>query len=51
MKWADVAREVRFTQGMLRNLGKGGRIGLPRVMQLVQWLERPAVEFTRISDW
>ncbi|HKE86092.1 MAG TPA: hypothetical protein VKB50_20170 [Vicinamibacterales bacterium] len=49
--WADVAREVRFTPGMLTNLSKGGRIGFPRVMRLVRWLGQPAVTFTRIAYW
>jgi len=52
LAWSDVARELKgFTPGMLTNLGKGGRIGFPRVMRLVRWLGRPAVEFTRIADW
>ena len=50
--WSDVARELRgYTPGMLTNLSKGGRIGFPRVMRLVRWLGKPAVTFTRISDW
>jgi hypothetical protein len=49
--WVDVATKVRFTPGMLRNLARGGRIGFPRVMRLVRWLDRPAVTFTRIAPW
>ena len=51
LTWAEVAREVRFTPGMLTNLSKGGRIGFPRVMRLVRWLGRPAAAFTRIARW
>jgi hypothetical protein len=52
LTWAQVAREIGgFTPGMLTNLAKGGRIGFPRVMRLVRWLDRPSVEFTRIADW
>lgn len=51
MSWA-VAREIRgFTPAMLTNLSKGGRIGFPRVMRLVRWLDQPAAIFTRIADW
>jgi hypothetical protein len=52
LTWTEVARAVGgFTPGMLTNLAKGGRIGFPRVMRLVRWLDRPAVAFTRVSDW
>ncbi len=52
LTWPQLAREIGgFTPGMLTNLAKGGRIGFPRVMRLVRFLDRPAVEFTRIADW
>jgi hypothetical protein len=52
MTWALVARDLGgFTPGMLTNLAKGPRIGFPRVMRLVRWLDRPAVTFTRIASW
>ena len=52
LTWADIARGIGgFTPGMLTNLAKGGRIGFPRVMRLVRWLDRPAVAFTRVADW
>ncbi len=52
LTWAETAHEIRgFTPGMLTNLSKGGRFGFPRVMHLVAWLGRPAVEFTRVADW
>jgi hypothetical protein len=50
--WAVIAAEIGgFTPGMLTNLSKGGRIGFPRVMRLVQWLGQPAAAFTRVADW
>jgi hypothetical protein len=52
MTWQEVAREIRgFTPGMLTNLAKGGRIGFPRVMRLVSWLDEPAAAFTRVAAW
>jgi hypothetical protein len=52
LTWAAVSRQLRgFTPGMLTNLAKGPRIGLPRVMRLVRWLGEPAVTFTRIAAW
>lgn len=52
LTWAETARQIPgFTAGMLTNLAKGGRIGFPRVMRLVRWLGRPAVEFTHIANW
>src|SRR5215471_21860094 len=49
LTWTQVAGELRgFTPGMLTNLATGPKIGFPRVMRLVRWLDRPAVEFTRI---
>lgn len=52
MTWAEVARDIGgFSQGMLTNLAKGGRVGFPGVMRLVRWLGRPSAEFMRIADW
>ena len=49
---AEVARAIGgFTPSMLTNLARGPRVGFPRVMRLVRWLDRPAVEFTRIAAW
>jgi hypothetical protein len=50
--WPAVARDIRgVTPGMLTNLANEGRIGFPRAMRLVQWLRRPAADFTRVADW
>ena len=52
LTWAQTAADIGgFTPGMLTNLSKGGRIGFPRVMRLVKWLDKPAVAFTRIAWW
>jgi hypothetical protein len=52
MTWVEIGQEIGgCTPSMLTGLGKGGRAGLPHVMRLVLWLDRPAVTFTRIADW
>jgi hypothetical protein len=52
LTWAETASAIRgFTPGMLTQLSKGGRIGFPRVMRIVRWLDRPAVDFTHVCDW
>ena len=52
MTWGELAGELRgFTPNMLTNLASGPRIGFPRVMRLVRWLDQPAVDFTRIANW
>ncbi len=52
LTWAAVAREVGgVTPAMITGLAKGGRVALPPAMRMVRWLDRPAVAFTRISDW
>jgi len=52
MTWAELAGELRgFTPNMLTNLASGPRIGFPRVMRLVRWLDEPAVDFTRVANW
>lgn len=51
LTWAALAREVGgFTPGMLAHLSKGSRTAFPQVMRLVQWLQQPAVTFTRLAD-
>jgi hypothetical protein len=48
MTWQNVANEVGgFTPGMLTNLAKGGRVGMPGVMRLTAWIGQPAAAFTR----
>ena len=51
MTWKEVAWQVGgCTPGMLTNLAKGGRIGLPGVMRIVRWPGQPAAAFTRGSN-
>jgi len=51
LTWAALAREVGgFSPGMLASLSRNRRVGLPRVMRLVLWLDQPAVMFTRTAD-
>jgi hypothetical protein len=50
MTWSQVAQVIGgCTPGMLMNLAKGGRVGLPGVMRLVRWLDQPAAAFTRVA--
>jgi hypothetical protein len=51
MTWVEVAREMGLSAPMLTHLAKGKRIGFPHVMRMMRWLEKPAAEFTRASDW
>ena len=52
LTWDQVAAEIGgFSPAMLKRLAKEGRVGFPRVMRLVRWLERPAADFTRVTDW
>jgi len=48
LTWAATATEIGgFTPAMLQHLQSGGRVALPGVMRIVQWLGRPAITFTR----
>jgi hypothetical protein len=50
--WQQVAREVGGTSAAgLTHLKKGGRTGFPIVMRLCRWLGRPALDFTRLSNF
>ena len=51
MTWAQVAQEVGLGVSSLTHLSRGGRTGFPHVMRIVRWLNRPAAEFTRASDY
>jgi hypothetical protein len=52
LTWQQVANEIGGCNApSLTRLAKGGRIGFPHVMRVVEWLGRPASTFTRISDW
>jgi hypothetical protein len=47
--WTQVAREVGIAAPGLTRLAEGGRTAFPQVMRITRWLERPAVEFTRVT--
>lgn len=52
MSWKEVASEVGGCRHqVLTRLEKGGRTTLPAVMRYAAWLERPAADFTRASEW
>lgn len=52
MTWQQVASEIGgFSAGMLTRMAREGRVGFPRVMRLMRWLGRSAVEFTRVTNW
>lgn len=52
LSWREVASQVGgFTPPMLTRLRQGGRTHLPGVMRVVGWLERPAADFVRGSEW
>jgi hypothetical protein len=51
MTWQDIALRLgEFTPEMLTNLARGGRVGFPRVMRVVRWLDQPAASFTRAAN-
>jgi hypothetical protein len=50
MTWTQVAGEIGCGASSLSGLAKGGRVHLPAVMRVVQWLNRPAADFVRVSD-
>jgi hypothetical protein len=50
MTWAQVAKEVGTGASSLMYLSKGKRVGFPGVMRIFRWLDRPAADFTRVSD-
>jgi hypothetical protein len=50
MTWPQVAQEVGTGASGLIRLSRGGRTVFPGVMRIVRWLERPAADFTRVTD-
>jgi hypothetical protein len=51
LTWSDVAQEIGIGVSSLTHLSHGGRTAFPQVMRIVRWLDRPAAEFTRTSNW
>lgn len=50
VNWAQAAKEIGVGASSLTHLSDGGRTGFPQVMRIVQWLGRPAADFTRLTD-
>jgi hypothetical protein len=50
MTWAQVAKEVGTSPAGLTHLSEGKRVVFPGVMRIFRWLERPAADFTRVTD-
>ncbi len=48
--WRDLAASFGTTSSVLRHLKEGSRSALPALMDWILWLDRPAVEFTRVSS-
>ena len=51
LSWDEVAHACDVSKNTLLGLANGGRTGFPKVMRIVEWLERPLAAFTRVSDW
>lgn len=49
LTWQDAARQIGVAASSLQHLSKGGRTSFPQVMRILQWLGRPAADFTRIA--
>jgi hypothetical protein len=50
MTWPQVAKEVGMSPAGLTHLSEGKRVVFPGVMRIFRWLERPAADFTRVTD-
>lgn len=50
LTWAQVAKELGLGASGLKYLSKGKRVAFPGVMRIFRWLDRPAADFTRVSD-
>jgi hypothetical protein len=51
LTWQRVAAETGVAESHLRGLAKGGRTAFPGVMRLTRWLELPASQFIRLSQY
>src|SRR5262249_18054501 len=51
LTWQDVAMQTGVPESHMRALKKGGRTGFPGVMRLTRWLQQPASEFIRLSQY
>ena len=51
ISWKEAAQQIGgYSAAMLTNLKNSARVGFPNVMNIVTWLDQPAVTFTRVSD-
>src|ERR1700729_1683025 len=51
ISWKGAATQIGgYSPAMLANLKKSTRVAFPDVMNIVTWLNQPAVNFTRISN-
>ena len=50
MSWEQVAEEIGFPVSSLTGIPKTTRVAFPGVMRIFRWLDRPAADFTRITD-
>ncbi len=51
MSWEQVAEEIGWPVASLTGIPKRTRVAFPGVMRIFRWLERPATDFTRVSDF
>ena len=53
LTWKQVAGELGwfFSASGLTRLKNGGRVGFPHIMRIAAWLNRPAADLMRASDW
>ena len=51
LTWAALARELGCTPNRLTNLRTARQADLGLVMQVTQWLHRPAADFVHAADW
>jgi hypothetical protein len=52
LTWQQVALEIgEMSAAGLTHLKKGGRTGFPFVSRMSRWLGRPALDFTRLSNF
>jgi hypothetical protein len=51
LTWAALARELGCTPNRLTNLRTARQADLGLVMQVTQWLHRPAADFVRAAEW
>lgn len=49
LTWMGIAKQLGLGPSSLTHLANGGRTAFPQVMRMVQWLNRPAADFTRAS--